>query len=243
MATPPPRVWVLLRHLLWIIYIYLYINLNPNLNLNSKLCVARSMNQTNCYRNRKSISNFVNVCKKLMPKILNDLQNKPVKILKKKNTKKQTKPHAQNPTYIYYIYIISIYYYWCIFMLGPHHCVCCRPFHFFVCVRLGALCVSLSLVPQQHHTTCTTNKCYNKIISKKIYIKRGAQSTIIYVFIYILCIYVCIYASIYVVYIVHAPNWTPDRPPDCPPARLNWPIRPPARLARSKNQPNKTNNV
>lgn len=29
---------------------------------------------------------------------------------------------------------------------GPHHCVCCRPFHFFVCVRLGALYVRLSLL-------------------------------------------------------------------------------------------------
>lgn len=158
MATPPPRVWVLLRHLLWIIciYIYLYINLNPNLNLNSKLCVARSMNQTNCYRNRKSISIFVNVCKKLMPKILNDLQNKPVKILKKIPTKKQTKPHAQNPTYIYYIYIISIYFILMHIHAGPTSlCVLSSLSFLCVCALGGSVCASLSC------STTTPNNLHN----------------------------------------------------------------------------------
>lgn len=200
------------------------------------------MNQTNCYRNRKSISIFVNVCKNLMPKILNDLQNKPVKILNKKIPKKPNKPHAQNPTYIYYIYIISIYYILMHIHAGPTSlCVLSSLSFLCVCALGGSVCASLSCSTTTQTTCTTTNKCYNTIISKNIYKTRRPINNNICICIYY--VYMCIYTSIYVVYIVHAPNWTPDRPPDCPPARLNWPIRPPARLARSKNQPNKTNNV
>lgn len=202
------------------------------------------MNQTNCYRNRKSISIFVNVCKKLMPKILNDLQNKPVKILKKIPTKKQTKPHAQNPTYIYYIYIISIY---CILMhihAGPTSlCVLSSLSFLCVCALGGSVCVSLSCSTTTQTTCTTTNKCYNKIIWKKNILTRRPINNNIYIYVYIM--YICVYIPLYMSYISSMrPTERPtDRPTARPPVWTDRSARPPARLARSKNQPNKTNNV
>lgn len=121
-------------------------------------------------------------------------------------------------------------------MLGPHHCVCCRPFHFFVCVRLGAPCVSLSLVPQQHQTTCTTtNKCYNKIIWKKNIFKtrRPINNNIC-----IYYVYMCVYIPLYMSYISSMrPTERPtDRPTARPPVWTDRSARPPVSPVPKTNQ-------
>lgn len=109
-----------------------------------------------------------------------------------------------------------------------------------VCALGGSLCVSLSLGPQQHQTTCTTtNKCYNKIISKNIYIKRGAQSTIIYVYIYIM--YICVYICLYICRIYRPCAQLNARPTARLPARPSELTDPPARPSRPFQKPTKQN--
>lgn len=137
--------------------------------------------------------------------------------------------------YIYiYIYFVSL--------LEPSHYYCVvSSLPFVVCVRSGALCASLVL----HNTNNLHNKqFYNNIISCiKCKTRRTTNingNIYIYIYLFIMCIY-----TIYVYVCIYRPC---ARPTDCPtvPARPSeLTERPPARLARPTNQPNKnkTNNV
>lgn len=202
------------------------------------VCGPESMNQMNCYRNRKSISHFVNVCKK---KTWCQQSSTTCKQQTRQNTKKYQQKYQKNTNqntctksnvYLLYIYIISIYIYY--ILLHIHTgltslCVCCRPFYLCVCVRLGALCVSLfSLL---YHYNTNNNKCYNNIIIYK------TRRPINYIYIYILCVYIYLY-----IYMSNISSMRPtERPTARLPAQLN--ARPPvwtdrsARLARPPVSP------
>lgn len=135
--------------------------------------------------------------------------------------------------YIHNIYILYIDAYSC----WAHIIVCVLSSLSFlcVCVHLGhCLCVSLSPVPQ--HKKQQTN----------IIIIYKTRRQINYIYIYY--VYMCVYIPLYICRIYRPCaqlNARPSaRPTERPPARLNWPIRPfrpPARLARSKNQTTKQN--
>lgn len=161
------------------------------------------------------------------------------KTQQKTNTK--TKKYKQKTNHIntnvYTICIIFIYisvYIYFVSLLEPSHYYCVvSSLPFVVCVRSGALCVSLVL----HNTNNLHNKqFYNNIISCIKCKTRRTTNINGNIYIYILIYYVYIH---YIRIRMYISSMRPtDRLPDCarPPV---WTDRTPARPSRPSNQPTK----